>query len=79
MKMHIHIIINYKYKWSIIAIKFIRMSLDILHNELIKHYRTNSVSKQKKNIKKESVVRQSYLQKETNNNNSSKFDDFLKN
>lgn len=79
MKMHIHIIINYKYKWSIIAIKFIRMSLDILHNELIKHYRTNSVSKQKKNIKKESVVRQSYLQKETNNNNSSKFEDFLKN
>jgi len=43
------------------------MSLDVLHNELIKHYRKNSMTKQQKNIKKESVIKQT-LVKKTNDN-----------
>ena len=55
------------------------MSLDILHTELIKHYRKNSLHKQNKNIKKQSVIRQTYMKKNNDNHNLSKFEDFLKN
>lgn len=42
---------------------FNKMSLDTMHSELIKHYRKNSITKQQKNIKKESIIKQSLIKK----------------
>jgi hypothetical protein len=43
------------------------MSFDSLHSELIKHYRKKSMSKDQKNIKKESIIKQAYVKKGNDN------------
>jgi hypothetical protein len=55
------------------------MSLDTMHSELIKHYRKNSITKQQKNIKKESVIKQSLIKKGNDNEKISNPEDFLRN
>ena len=48
------------------------MSLDVIHNELIKHYRKTSLHKQQKGIKKESIIKTAYQKKNVDNGKSGK-------
>lgn len=48
------------------------MSLDVIHNQLINHYRKTSLSKQLKGIKKESIIKQTYQKKNIDNEKGGK-------